>query len=194
MRSPQYFVIKSKDGHRYDNVRNGIIISTSKEDHIVTTREAIVIETPIGYDGPIEIGDAVLVHHNTFRLYFDMQGREKSSWNYFKDDLFFIDDPYAFKKPDGQWKGIGRYVFVSPVPNDQSGITTTDAEMPLVGIIRFGNDEMLDLGLNEGDRVVFEPESEYPFHVDGEKVYRMYTKNLTIKLNEQDNGIKEEDN
>lgn len=99
MRSPQYFVIKSKDGHRYDNVRNGIIISTSKEDHIVTTREAIVIETPIGYDGPIEIGDAVLVHHNTFRLYFDMQGREKSSWNYFKDDLFFIDDPYAFKNP-----------------------------------------------------------------------------------------------
>jgi hypothetical protein len=30
--------------------------------------------------------------------------------------------------------------------------------------------------------------------VDGEKVYRMYTNNLTIKLNEQDNGIKEEDN
>jgi hypothetical protein len=66
--------------------------------------------------------------------------------------------------------------------------------MPLVGIIKFGNDEMIELGLNEGDRVVFEPESEYPFYVNGEKVYRMYTKNLTIKLNEQDNGIKKEDN
>ena len=30
--------------------------------------------------------------------------------------------------------------------------------------------------------VTFEPESEYPFWIDGEKVYRMYTKNLTIKL------------
>jgi hypothetical protein len=194
MRSPQYFVIKSKDGQRYDNVRNGIIISTSKEDHLVTNREAIIIETPIGYQGPIEKGDLVLVHHNTFKIYFDMRGREKSAWNYFKDDLFFIDDPYAYKKTNGQWKGIGRYVFVSSIPNNQSGITTTDTEMPLVGIIKFGNDEMIELGLKEGDKVVFEPESEYPFYVDGEKVYRMYTKNLTIKLNEQDNRIKEEDN
>jgi hypothetical protein len=194
MKSPFYFVISSKDGKRYDNERNGIIISTSKEDHLATMREAVVISTPIGYEGPIEEGDMVLVHHNTFRIYYDMRGREKSSWNYFMDDLFFIDDPYAYKKTGGRWKGIGRYVFVSPVENDYTGITTVDAEKPLVGTIKFANEEVLSLGINEGDTVIFEPESEYPFYVDGEKVYRMYTKNITIKLNEQDNGLKETHN
>lgn len=194
MKSPFYFVIKSRDGKRYDNERNGIIISTSKEDHLTTMREAVVISTPIGYKGPIEVGDMVLVHHNTFRIYYDMKGREKSSWNYFRDDLFFIDDPYAYKKPNGTWKGIGRYVFVKPMENDLSGITTIDAEKPLTGTIRYGNEETLDAGLNEGDVVVFEPHSEYEFRIDGEKLYRMYTKNLLIKLNEQDNGVKETNN
>ena len=194
MKSPFYFIVKPKDGKRYDDERNGLIISTSKEDHLASTREATVIDTPIGYSGPIQVGDIVIVHHNTFKFYYDMKGREKSSWNYFRDDLFFIDDPYAYKREGKRWKGIGRYVFVSPVENDKSGITTADAEKPLVGTIKYSNDEVHDLGLKEGDMVIFEPESEYPFYIDGEKVYRMYTKNLTIKLNEQDNGLKEEDN
>jgi co-chaperonin GroES (HSP10) len=75
--------------------------------------------------------------------------------------------------------------------NDLSGITTIDAEKPLTGTIRYGNDETLASGLNEGDVVVFEPHSEYEFRIEGEKLYRMYTKNLLIKLNEQDNGVKE---
>lgn len=184
MKSPFYFIVKPKDGKRYDDERNGLIISTSKEDYLASTREAIVIDTPIGYKGPVQVGDIVIVHHNTFKFYYDMKGREKSSWNYFRDDLFFIDDPYAYKRSGQDWKGIGRYVFVSPVENDKSGITTADAEKPLVGTIKYSNDEVHDLGLKEGDMVIFEPHSEYEFHIDGEKVYRMYTKNLTIKLNE----------
>ena len=194
MKSPFYFIVKPKDGKRYDDERNGIIISTSKEDYKTSTREAVVIETPIGYDGPVQIGDTVIVHHNTFKYYYDMRGREKSSWNYFRDDLFFIDDPYAYKHECDTWKGIGRYVFVSPVENDHTGITTIDAEKPLVGTIKYANDEVLILGLKVGDMVTFEPESEYPFWIDGEKVYRMYTKNLTIILDEQDNRVKEANN
>jgi hypothetical protein len=194
MKSPFYFIVKPKDGKRYDDERNGLIISTSKEDYLASTREAIVIDTPIGYEGPIEVGDTVIVHHNTFKFYYDMKGREKSSWNYFRDDLFFIDDPYSYKRNGQDWKGIGRYVFVSPIENDKFGITTADAEKPLVGTIKYSNDQVSALGLKVGDTVIFEPESEYPFYIDGEKIYRMYTKNLTIKLNEQDNGLKEKDN
>jgi hypothetical protein len=111
-----------------------------------------------------------------------MKGRERSSWNHFQENLFFVEDPYAYKKPNGKWVGIGRYVFVSPVENDHEGIMTTDTEKPLVGIIKYANQEVLDLGLNEGDKVAFEPESEYPFEIDGQKVYRMYTKNINILL------------
>jgi hypothetical protein len=61
-------------------------------------------------------------------------------------------------------------------------VATTDAEKPLVGTIKYVNDQVLALGLNEGDTVTFQPESEYPFWIDGEKVYRMYTSNITMKL------------
>jgi hypothetical protein len=184
MKSPYYFLVIPKGGKRYDNQRGELYISTSKEDHRVTTREAVVISTPINYTGPIEPGDTIVCHHNTFRIYYDMRGREKSAWNYFRDDLFFIDDPYAYKKPGGEWKGIGRYLFIKPIDNDFEGVTSADAKKPLTGTIRYTNDEILDLGVKEGDTVTFEPESEYEFDLDGEILYRMYTKNVTIKLNE----------
>jgi hypothetical protein len=182
MKSPFFYIVSPREGKRYDNTRGEIVISTSKEDHLASMREAIVISTPIGYEGPIEPGDTIIVHHNTFKYYYDMKGRERSSWNHFQENLFFVEDPYAYKKPNGKWIGVGRYVFVSPVENDHEGIMTTDTEKPLVGIIKYANQEVLDLGLNEGDKVAFEPESEYPFEIDGQKVYRMYTKNINILL------------
>jgi co-chaperonin GroES (HSP10) len=183
MKSLQYFIVSPKDGKRYTAERKGIIISTSKEDHLASTREAIVLETPYDYDGPIQKGDTVIVHHNTFKYYYDMRGAEKSSWNYFRDDIFLIDDPYAYRRGTERWRGIGRYVFVAPIKNDRTtNIITSELEKPLLGEIRYINQELEDLGLKVGDVITFEPESEYPFHIDGEKVYRMYTKNITIKL------------
>lgn len=187
MKSPFYFIVSPRDNQRYDNMRGDLFISTSKEDHLTSMREAVVIATPIGYEGPVEPGDLIIVHHNTFKYYYDMRGREKSAWNHFQENLFFVEDPYAYKKPGGNWIGIGRYVFVSPVENDYTGITTADVEKPLVGTIKYANEEILSLGIKEGDMVTFEPESEYPFSIDGEKVYRMYTKNITILLDEQNN-------
>lgn len=187
MKSLFYYIVSPRDNQRYDNTRGELIISSSKEDHLASMREAIVISTPIGYEGPVEPGDTIIVHHNTFKYYYDMRGREKSAWNHFMDSLFFVEDPYAYKKPGGQWIGIGRYVFISPVENDYSGILTADAEKPLVGTIKYANEQVLALGLKEGDTITFEPESEYPFYIDGEKVYRMYTKNITMLLDEQNN-------
>lgn len=187
MKSPFYYIVQPRDDKRYDNTRGEIVISTSKEDHLTSMREAVVISTPIGYEGPVEPGDVIIVHHNTFKYYYDMKGRERSAWNHFKDNLFFVEDPFAYKKQGGNWIGIGRYVFVSPMENNSLGILTADAEKPLVGTIKYANQEVLDLGIKEGDVVTFEPESEYPFYIDGQKVYRMYTKNITMKLDEQDN-------
>ena len=188
MKSPYCFIVKPLDGKRYNNTKEiggiNLIVSTSQEDHTVSNRIGVVVSTPVGYNGDIVPGDLLLVHRNVFKLYYDMKGREKSSWNYFKDDLYFIDDPYAYKKYGEEWKGIGRYLFVKPIDNDFQGITTADAKKPLTGTIRYTNDEILDLGIKEGDTVTFEPESEYEFDLDGEILYRMYTKNVTIKLNE----------
>ena len=95
MKSPFYFIAKPKKGKRYDNTKDiaGVefILSTSEEDYKFSNRYADVVELPLGYTGPIEIGDTLLVHHNAFKFYNDMRGRQKSGKSFFKDDLFFIE-------------------------------------------------------------------------------------------------------
>ena len=82
MKSPFYFSVKPYNGKRYDNTKRigdiDFIVSSSKEDHTVSNRYASVQETPINYTGEIQPGDILLVHHNVFKYYNDMKGREKS--------------------------------------------------------------------------------------------------------------------
>ena len=81
MQSPFYFIVKPMNGKRYDNTKNigGIdfIVSTSEEDHKFSNRFAEVVEVPLGYKGPIQSGDTLLVHHNAFKFYNDVRvGKE----------------------------------------------------------------------------------------------------------------------
>ena len=104
MRSPKDFIVKPLKGKRYDNTKEigGIemVVSTSEEDHKFSNRQAVVQELPLGYTGPIEKGDVLLVHHNVFKFYNDIKGRQKSGRSFFKDDIFFIDNEqfFLFKK------------------------------------------------------------------------------------------------
>ena len=41
---------------------------------------------------------------------------------------------------------------------------------------------LTELGVNEGDEVLFEPHCEYPFIINGEKIYRMFWNNITMVL------------
>ena len=81
MRSPYNFIVKPNKGRRYDNVKEvggiDLIVSSSQEDHTVSNRYATVVETPIDYDGEIQKGDTLLVHHNVFKYYYDMKGRRR---------------------------------------------------------------------------------------------------------------------
>lgn len=36
------------------------------------------------------------------------------------------------------------------------------------------------MGLQVGDRISFSPDSEYEFRINDEKLYRMFTENITI--------------
>ncbi len=187
MKSPFYFITRAYNGRRYDNVKSigGIdfITSTSEEDHKASNRYAEVIETPLGYEGPIRNGDTLLVHHNVFKFYNDMKGRQQSGKSFFKDDLFFIDEEQFFMyNQGGEWHSYDRYCFVKPVPTSESYIFKPFSEEPLVGIMKYPNDYLKSKGISSGDMVCFKPESEYEFDVDGEKLYRMYDHQITIKM------------
>ena len=187
MQSPFYFIVKPIDGKRYSNTKEiggiELIVSTSEEDFRFSNRMAEVIELPIDYNGPITIGDTLLVHHNVFKFYNDMRGRRKSGKSFFKEDLFFIepDQFFMFKNSEG-WNAHDRYCFVKPIPAIESYIKKPFSEEPLMGKMKYPNKYLKSMGIMPGDDVCFKPDSEYEFEVDGEKLYRMYDHQITVKL------------
>ena len=112
-----------------------------------------------------------------------MKGKQRSGKSFFKDDLFFIDEEqYYMYKRDGQWTPVKRYCFVEPVDVEDSYIFKPLSEEPLVGKMRYANDYLLEKGVKNGDRITFQPDSEYEFTVDGEKLYRMFDHQITMVL------------
>lgn len=187
MKSLFNFIVKPLEGKRYSNTKEigGIefIVSTSEEDHKFSNRFAEVIELPLGYQGPIENGDTLLVHHNVFKFYNDIKGRQKSGKSFFKDDLFFIEpDQFFMYKRNNAWISYDRFCFVKPISAIESYIKKPFSEEPLMGIMKYPNQYLIDKGIKSGDMVCFAPDSEYEFTVDDEKLYRMYDHQITIKL------------
>lgn len=187
MQSPFYFITKPISGKRYKNTKEiggiELIVSTSEEDHRFSNREAEVLEVPIDYNGPIKIGDKLLVHHNVFKFYNDMKGRRKSGKSFFKEDIFLIDEEQFFMyHNETGWHAHDRYCFVQPIKPEESFIYKPIEEEPLMGIMRYPNKTLMDAGIQAGDKVCFKPDSEYEFIVDEEKLYRIYDHQITIKL------------
>jgi hypothetical protein len=187
MKSPLYFIVKPTDSKRYNNTKDiagiEVIVNTSEEDHRFSNRQAIVVETPLGYTGPITPGDTLIVHHNAFKFYNDIKGRRKSGKSFFRDDIFLIEDDqfFMYKNKDG-WHAHDRYCFVSPVPATESYIKKPFTEEPLMGVMRYPNQYLLSQDITPGSIVCFSPDSEYEFFVDGEKMYRVFDHQITMKL------------
>ena len=186
MRSPNYFVVKPYEDKLYNSTKKiadkEIIMSSSIEDHLYVNRTAIVESVPDLYDGPIKKGNIVIVHHNVFRIYYDMKGVKKHSWNHYKDNIFLVEDHqiYLFKNEcDTKWSAPSPYLFVTPVDRKDHTIAKVGPEEENVGVISYvsPNDRF-----SVGDTVVFEKDMEYEFEVDNQKMYRMQLKNLCMKL------------
>jgi hypothetical protein len=187
MKSPFYFIAKPVKGKRYDNTKEigGIefIVSTSEEDHKFSNRYAEVVELPLGYDGPVSIGDILLVHHNVFKFYNDMKGRQKSGKSFFRDDTFFIEpDQFFMYKHGDVWHSYDRYCFVKPMAAVDSYIKKPFTEEPLMGVMVYPNEYLISQGVASGDTICFKPDSEYEFNIDGQKLYRMFDHQITIKV------------
>jgi len=187
MRSHFYCIVTPLNEKRYNNTIDyeGVefISSTSQEDFKFSNRMAEVVSTPVNYTGDICVGDLLVVHHNVFKIYYDMQGRQQSGKSFLKDKTFFVDETqfYAFKH-DGKWRCHSNNCFVKPIDKKEYFIEKPGTEEALVGRMRYNNKELDKLGVHNGALICFEPESEYEFQIDGEKLYRMYTRNITMTL------------
>jgi hypothetical protein len=180
LRAVEQFIVK---GERYANTKGDLIVSSNEEDHRFSNREGEVVALPVGYTGPIQVGDTLLVHHNVFKHYNDMKGRRQSGRSFLRDDLFLVDfDQFYMWRRDGDWNSHDRFCFVSPIPPQESTIFKPLTEEPLMGIMSYPNDYLMTQGIKSGDTVTFKPDSEYEFNVGGKKMYRMFDHQITCKI------------
>ena len=171
-------------GNRYNNsVKVGeqeLIVNTEVFNHQYINRLAQVISTPMLFNSPINVSDEVIVHHNIFRRWHDVKGREKNSRSYWKENKYIIseDQIYLYKRKD--WIAMPGYSFVQPIKSKQK--LDSEQEQPLVGIIKY-TDGTFDINTLVG----FMPSSEYEFIVEGKRLYRVLNKFITIKYEYQGN-------
>ncbi len=177
--------IVSPIGERYDNVKQfddkELILNTEISNHQFVNRKAKVIATPLLFQSPINVGDEIIVHHNVFRRWYDMKGREKNSRSYWKEDKYFISlDQVFLYKQNNKWVSTPGYCFVKPL--ESSNNFSLEKERPLIGIIKY-----TDGKYNKQDLVGFQPGSEFEFVIDNQRLYRVMNKFITIKYEYQGN-------
>jgi len=182
MKSVYNFVVKPK-GERYNNTKKlddgELILNTEIYNHQYVNREAIVISTPIIGDTDIKPGDTVVVHHNVFRRWHNQHGEEKNSRSYFDENTYFINHDQIFLyKTNKKWIAPKGYCFVIPLKATDK--FNTESEKPLQGIVKY-----TDGTIEVNSLVGFTPNSEYEFIVDGERLYRVLSKFITIKYEYQ---------
>lgn len=188
MKSLTQIIIRPKDDKKYANTQRlgnvDFVISSCEDDVRSANREAVVEALPHRYKGNLSIGDILIVHHNTFRHHYNMQGILQHSSHHFKEGTFAIhlDEYYLSKTPNGDWQANDRFCFVRPIKLRDSIIKKLGEEEPLFGEMAYPNDYLKSVGVDKGDTVIFAPDSEYMFRIDGEKMYRVYDHQITIKL------------
>ena len=189
MKSVYNFVVTPK-GERYNNTKKlddgELILNTEIYNHQYVNRTAIVKSTPIIGDTDILPGDEVIVHHNIFRRWHNVKGKEKNSRSFFNEDTYFIgkDQIFLYKR-NNEWIAPKGYCFVMPLKAQNP--LNVDLEKPLQGIVKYS-----DGTVKVNHLVGFRPSSEYEFGVDGERLYRVLSNFITIKYEYQ--GDEEEYN
>ena len=176
--------IISPIGDRYNNsVRVGnkkLVLNTEIYNHQYINRHAKIIATPLLFQSPLNVGDEVIVHHNIFRRWSDVKGKERNSRSYWKDNKYIISENQIYLYKRKNWIAMPGYSFVKPLKAINS--FNTEEERPLVGIIKYS-----DGTFNKKELVGFRPNSEFEFVINGERLYRVMNNFITIKYEYQGN-------
>jgi len=178
-------------GERYNNSKKvgdkELILNTEVFNHQHINREAKILSVP-QFGAPLNprVGDTVTLHHNVFRRWHDVKGRERNSSSFLEEGKYLVspDQIFLYKRDKG-WICPKGYCFVKPVRS----VSDYDMkeERPLMGIVKHSDGTVF-----KGDLVGFRPSSEFEFVVDGQRMYRVLSNFITIKYEYQ--GDEEEYN
>lgn len=183
MKSIFSFIVRPV-GERYENTKKvgdkELILNTKIESFKSVNNIAEVVEIPIAFKTDIKVGDKIIIHHNVFRRFYDMKGKQKNSRSYYEEDLYFVEQDQIYLYGDyGNWKTYGDRCFIKPIKNiDQF---KTQKEQKHIGILKYGNSSLEGLKITPGDLVGFKPYGEYDFIIDDERLYCMKSNDIVIK-------------
>jgi hypothetical protein len=181
-RPTRSFLITPKNNQEYNREKGGVIVTSSIESAKDVNRFGIIKKTPLYYDGDLVEGDEVVLHHNVFRSYYDMKGYERKSKEYFKDNLYLVDESkiYLVKRKKG-YLSFDDYCFVSPKGEENLEVSLGSYELHK-GTVKFVNPNIINQGIEEGMEVGYTKDSEYEFEIEGELLYRMKRKDICVKF------------
>ena len=177
-------------GERYNNTKKvgnqELILNTEIYNHKHVNKKARVISIPRITNSNIKPGDIVTLHHNVFRRWHDIKGREKNSRSFLEEGRYLVtEDQIHLYKKDGNWICPKGCCFVKPIKNNNK--LNVDIERELLGIVKYS-----DGTVNEGDLIGFRTRVKVESIIDNEKLYRIPSQFITIKYEYQ--GDEEEYN
>jgi hypothetical protein len=191
MNSLYDFIVKPYGG-RYDNsIKVGdkeLVLNTKIETFKAVNNIAEVVAVPLAVRTNIKVGDKVIIHHNVFRVFYDIRGAKKNSRSLFKDDTFFVSLDQIYMYGDlGNWKAFGDRCFVMPLKSKD--FLTLDKEQKLIGILKYGNSSLEALKISPGDLVGYTPFGEFDFIIDDQRLYCMKSNDIVIKYEYQGDEV-----
>jgi len=177
MRSPESFIVSPRNRKYKKGIQVGTVefeTVTSIENAKDVSQEAIVVAVPLNYNGEIEVGDDLIIHHNIFRDYYDQTGTMKHSRAFLFDNLYTAipEEVFLYKK-DGKWKPNLNFCFVTPILEDEISILEGGV-LPHTGTIYLSNTHKCKSPIG------FTPESEYEVWVDGKMYYKMSDNDICL--------------
>jgi len=192
MNSLYDFIVRPYNGNRYENsikvADKELVLNTKIEAFKAVNNIAEVIAVPLAFKTNIKVGDKIIIHHNVFRIFYDIRGKVKNSRSLFKDDTFFVSVDQIYMHGDiGNWKAFGDRCFVMPLKSNDS--LTLDKERELIGILKYGNSSLEALKISPGDLVGYTPYGEFDFIIDDQRLYCMKSNDIVIKYEYQGDEV-----
>jgi len=184
MKSIYDFIIEPKNT-RYNNTKKvgdkELILNTEIFNHQYVSREAVIKHLPLAVETELQVGDEIIVHHNVFRRWHNVHGEEKNSRSFLDENTYCIkeDQIYSYNRNNQGWKTLSGYCFVKPIKSNDNFVT--EREELFVGIMKYVDPLLEEYNISEGDLVGFTPDSEFEFVIDGERLYRVLTTDISLK-------------
>lgn len=200
MRGLFNFII-STDSPYNNTTELGLIVNTeiTERDAQFVNRIGVVEAIPeVGENLGIDVGDEIIVHHNVFRVHYDLQRNLSLGANYIDEGLYHVseDQIFAYRRKEGSWRALPGYCFVSPIRNEEEWRISDEVENK--GVLTYASDGTDKLGVSIGDTVGFTSNSEYEFVIEKQRLYRVYSHDINVlyygyeKRTTEDNKVLQE--